>query len=84
MSRFVIFISLLALTPASARDPINLTFTQSEIALAYLYGERDIAENMAAHYCRERYDKAVTFGPAACTKMMPMEANRCRAKGECQ
>lgn len=84
MSRFVIFISLLALTPATARDTINLTFSQSEIELSYLYGERDIAESMAAHYCRERYDKALTLGPAACTKMLPMEANQCRAKGACQ
>lgn len=71
--------------PTVAADkPMALDFEGEQISAAYIYPKRDLVEAMAKHYCRHVYGKEAALGPGACTKMLPLEANRCRAQAVCR
>lgn len=71
--------------PALATDKtMTLDFAGERASAAYIYTKRELVEAMAEHYCRHRYGKKAVLGPGACTKMLPLEANRCRAEAICR
>ncbi|MCH1542851.1 MAG: hypothetical protein L7U45_07365 [Alphaproteobacteria bacterium] len=71
--------------PALATDKtMTLDFAGERVSAAYIYTKRELVEAMAEHYCRHRYGKKAVLGPGACTKMLPLEANRCRAEAICR
>ena len=77
---------LLSFAPSMrARDEaLHFSATGNHITVYYLYKERRIAENMAQHYCAERFASKARLKPAACMKMLPMEINRCVMQGTCE
>ena len=71
--------------PALATDKtMTLDFAGERVSAAYIYTKRELVEAMAEHYCRHRYGKKAVLGLGACTKMLPLEANRCRAEAICR
>lgn len=76
----------MALAPLAlaADEEMVVHFDGTRISAAYIYTQRDMVAAMAAHYCRDRYGKKAELGPGACTKMLPLEANRCRAEAHCR
>ena len=86
MIRILILIALVMTTPFSAKadkDAIRLSFSQNDIEAAYRYDSRGLAEQLVGIYCQERFGKTGILKEGACTKMLPLEANRCVARGMC-
>ncbi len=78
----IMFLSSFAPSHAGARDEaLHFSATGNHITVSYLYKERRIADNMAQHYCAERFASKARLKPAGCTKMLPMEINRCAIRG---
>jgi len=81
----IMFLSSFAPSHAGARDEaLHFSATGNHITVSYLYKERRIAENMAQHYCAKRFASKARLKPAGCTKMLPMEINRCVMRGTCE
>jgi hypothetical protein len=89
MTRILTIIALLSATPIGAKDAkedkdaMRLSFSQNDIEAAYRYDSRVLAEQLVGVYCQERFGKTGTLKEGACTKMLPLEANRCVARGMC-
>jgi hypothetical protein len=92
MTHILILIALVMTTPISAKadqankddkDVIRLSFSQNDIKAAYRYDSRGLAEQLVGVYCQERFGKTGILKEGACTKMLPLEANRCVARGMC-
>lgn len=79
-------LSLSATSHADNRDEtLRFSMTGNQITASYLYKDRAIVEQLAQHYCQKRFAmKARLNQPAACTKMLPMDINRCAIKGVCE
>ena len=86
MTRILTIIALLFATPAWARglDAIQLKLSENEIQASYKYGNRDLAERLVNLYCREQFNKVGLLQEGGCTRMLPIEANTCMARGLCQ
>lgn len=89
MTRILTIIAFLFTTPIGAKDAkdgkdaLRLRFLQNDIEAAYRYGSRGLAEQLVGVYCQERFGKTGTLKEGACTKMLPLGANRCVARGMC-
>lgn len=79
-------LSLIAPARADNRDEtLRFSMIGNQITASYLYKDRAIFEQLAQHYCHKRFAmKARLNKPAACTKMLPMEINRCAIKSVCE
>ena len=86
MTRILTIIALLFATPAWAKDTnaIQLKLSQNEIQAAYKYGDRDLAERLVNLYCQEQFKKVGLLEEGGCTRMLPIEANTCMARGLCK
>lgn len=87
LMRLVTILALLFAPPVWARDidaAIHLSFLGDKISVSYRYDGRDIADSLVRFYCQNQFGKKADLGSGACTKMMPMEANPCKAGGLCQ
>ena len=86
MTRILTIIALLFATPAWARDldAIQLKLSENEIQASYKYGNRDLAERLVNLYCQEQFNKAGLLQEGGCTRMLPIEANTCIARGLCE
>ncbi len=87
MNRILTVITLLFATPAWAKDldsSIQLRLSESKIEASYHYGNRGLAERLVGIYCQEQFAKVGLLQKGACTRMLPMEANRCVARGSCE
>jgi len=87
MTRILTIIALLFATPAWAEDldtSIQLKLSETRIEASYQYGNRLVAERLVGLYCREQFGKIGLLREGACTKMLPVEANRCIARGLCK
>ena len=83
-SAIVFFLSFVP-SHAGARDEaLNFSAIGKDLTVSYLYKERRIAENIAKHYCNERFNSKAQLEAAACTKMWPIEINRCAITGICE
>tara|TARA_B100000963_G_scaffold222588_1_gene194080 strand:+ start:1889 stop:2152 length:264 start_codon:yes stop_codon:yes gene_type:complete len=87
MNRILTIVTLLCTTPAWAKDLdsfIQLRLSESKIEASYQYGNRGLAERLVNVYCQEQFGKSGNLQRGACTKMLPMEANSCIARGLCE
>lgn len=87
MARILTLIALLFKTPAWAKDidtSIQLKLSESRIEASYQYGDRGVAERLVGFYCRKQFGKVGLLREGACTKMLPLKANRCIARGLCK
>jgi hypothetical protein len=87
MTRILSILALLFATPALARDfdsTTQMSFTGMRVDASYLYGNRKMVERLFSVYCENQFGKTGVLGQGACTKMLPLEANRCSARGNCQ
>jgi hypothetical protein len=87
MARILTLIALLFVTPGWAKDidtSIQLKLSESRIEASYQYGNRAVAERLVGFYCREQFGKVGLLWEGACTKMLPVKANRCIARGLCK
>jgi hypothetical protein len=87
MTRILTIIALLFATPAWAKDldtSIQLKLSETRIEASYQYGNRLVAERLVGLYCREQFGRIGLLREGACTKMLPVEANRCIARGLCK
>ena len=86
MTRILTIIVLLSATTAWAKDlnVIQLKLSENEIQASYKYGNRDLAERLVNLYCQEKFNKAGLLQEGGCTRMFPIEANTCIAKGSCE
>jgi len=86
MTRMLTIIALLFGTPACAKDldAIQLKLSENEIQASYKYGNRDLAERLVNLYCQKQFDKVGLLQEGGCTRMLPIEANTCMAKGVCK
>ena len=86
MTRILTIIALLSATTAWAKDlnVIQLKFSENEIQASYKYGNRDLAERLVNLYCQEKFNKAGLLQEGGCTRMLPIEANTCIARGLCE
>ena len=86
MTRILTIIALLFATPAWAKDTnaIQLKLSQNEIQASYKYGDRDLAERLVNFYCQEQFKKVGLLEEGGCTRMLPIEANTCMARGLCK
>ena len=78
---------VLFVMPAGARDiniSTHINITEKRFSVSYLYDARDTVEKLVGFYCQDQYGQKAALGPGACTKMLPIEANRCTARGACQ
>ena len=86
MTRILTIIALMSATPAWAKDlnVIQLKLSENEIQASYKYGNRDLAERLVNLYCQEQFKKVGLLEEGGCTRMLPIEANTCMAKGLCE
>lgn len=91
MARFLsplwAILAVLLVTPVGARDvdvSTHINITEKQFSVSYLYQARDTVEKLVAFYCQDQFGQKAELGPGACTKMLPLEANRCTARGACQ
>ena len=86
MTRILTIIALLFATSAWAKDldAIQLKLSENEIQASYKYGNRDLAERLVNLYCQKQFDKVGLLQEGGCTRMLPIEANTCMAKGVCK
>jgi|TARA_B110000971_G_C20015410_1_gene503682 hypothetical protein len=87
MKLILTIIALLFAMPAWAKDidiSIQLKLSESRIEASYRYGDRVVAERLVGFYCREQFGKVGLLREGACTKMLPVKANRCIARGLCK
>ena len=86
MNRILTIIALLSTTPAWAKDlnVIQLKLSENEIQASYKYGNRDLAERLVNLYCQEQFNKVGLLQEGGCTRMLPIEANTCIARGSCE
>lgn len=86
MTRILAIIALLFATSAWAKDldAIQLKLSENEIQASYKYGNRDLAERLVNLYCQKQFDKVGLLQEGGCTRMLPIEANTCMAKGVCK
>ena len=86
MTRILTIIALLFATPAWAKDTnaIQLKLSQNEIQASYKYGDRDLAERLVNLYCQVQFKKVGLLEEGGCTRMLPIEANTCMARGLCK
>jgi len=87
MIQMLTILMLLCATPAWARDldtSIQLRLDEQKIEASYQHGNRGLAERLVNVYCLEQFGKSGNLQRGACTKMLPMEANRCIARGLCE
>ena len=86
MTRILTIVALLFATPAWARDldAIQLKLSENEIQASYRYGNRDLAERLVNLYCQEQFKKVGLLEEGGCTRMLPIEANTCVARGLCK
>lgn len=78
---------LLLVTPVGARDvdvSTHINIIEKKFSVSYLHGARDTVEKLVAFYCQDQFGQKAELGPGACTKMLPIEANRCTARGACR
>ncbi|MGB0478243.1 MAG: hypothetical protein ACPGJJ_02730 [Parvibaculales bacterium] len=81
----IMFFLSFAPSHAGGRDEaLHFSATGNHLTVSYLYKERRISENMAQHYCAEFFASKARLEPAGCTKMLPMEINRCVMRGTCE
>ena len=81
----IMYLACFTPSHAGGRDgALHFSATGNHITVSYLYKERRMAENMAQHYCAERFASKARLKPAGCTKMLPMEINRCVMRGTCE
>ena len=87
MTRMLTIIGLLFATPAWPRDfdgTTHLSFTGIKLEASYLYANRKMVERLFDVYCENQFGKKGNLGQGACTKMLPLEANRCAVTGVCK
>ena len=86
MTRILTIIALLSATTAWAKDlnVIQLKLSESEIQASYKYGNRDLVERLVNLYCQEQFNKVGLLQESGCTRMLPIEANTCIARGLCE
>jgi hypothetical protein len=87
MARILTLIALVFVTPALAKDidtSIQLKLSESRMEASYRHGDRVVAERLVGFYCREQFGKVGLLREGACTKMLPVKANRCIARGLCK
>lgn len=87
LTRILSIIALLFTTPAWAGDmdaSIQLKLSENQIQATYKYGNRGLAERLVSLYCQEQFNKVGLLQAGGCTRMLPIEANTCMARGLCK